>query len=161
MADDLFGYDAQYKGIGLITAKNMILKVAGSSTRGTTGEYLVQNVAINYQQPIQIIREISTGNAYYHALPPQGSLSIARIVGRRSIALLLGPPGTGVWTVPGAGEDEGGESRLAVLESRQGQGGLSYKMYGCITENFTANADANSSFVQESVVLRFGKMSEG
>ena len=157
MAQDIFGFDAEYRGIGLVTARNMVLVVAGS-TENTRGDYLVQNVAINYQQPIQIIRELSTGNAYYHALPPQGTVSIGRIVGQRPITILLGTPGQNVWKAPD-GQEQGNQSRTVILKSKSNVPGPTYKMFGCIVENFSGSTDANSSFVQENVVIRFGKLS--
>ena len=152
---DIFGFDAEYRGVGLITAKDMVLKIEGRSTEGTQGDYLVQNVAISYQQPIQIIRELSTGNAYYHALPPQGTISFGRIVGKGPITKLLGPPGQGIWKAPQAGE---GDEKREISLTRIGGQQPAYRMYGCIAENFSGSTDANSSFVQENIVVRFGML---
>jgi hypothetical protein len=157
MANDIYGFDAEYKGVGILTAKNMKLIVSGGgSTTDKVGEYLVQNVNVMYQQPVQILRELSSANAYYHTMPPQGSITIGRIVGKRPITALLGPAASGVWTCPKQGETTDG--RLITLTTFKTTG-PKYTMYGCIVESFSSTTDANSSFVQENVSIRFGKMS--
>lgn len=157
---DIYGFNAQHRGIGLVTARDMILRV--STADGTTlgDEYLVQNVSIQYNQPIQTIRELSTPNGYYHALPPQGVSSLSRIVGSRSIKTVLGSTGSGIWVAPNENEQNANTGRTVTVSPVTGKSGPTYVMQGCIIENYSLNMDANSSLLVESVQIRFGLMEE-
>lgn len=161
MSNDVYNFNAEYKSAKIVTARNMILTVGGQGTP-SQGDYLVQNVTISYQQPINLIREISTGNAYYHALPPQGSMSIGRIVGKSPITAVLGAPGQGIWVAPNSTSNTGFNAdevgRIVVLQPLAGQQGPKYSMFGCIVETFGASTDANGSLVQSNVTVRFGRL---
>lgn len=153
MGNDVYGFNAEYKGIQLVTAKEMKLVVADSDASGE--EYLIQNVSISYQQPVQLIREISSGNGYYNAYPPQGMLGIERIIGEKPISAVLGSTGKGIWTTPKVGDTANRTIKLMPLD---GKPGPKYTLEGCIITNVSINVDANRSLLPESVQIRFGKM---
>lgn len=160
MSEDVFKFNARFNGGKIVQAKEMKLTVAGAENNST--DYLVQNVSIQYGRPIQTLRELSTPNMYYHTLPPAGTVSIGRIVGRTPITSILGASASGIWTAPSSLE---GESNAAVasrvVQLKRIAGGSNsptYTMEGCIVQALSAATDVNGNFVQESVTIIFGKM---
>jgi len=150
--EDLFGNEVNYSANSIITAHNMLLTVEGQSI--TTIGALVQNVTIQYSQPIQIIREVGSKNYYYFAQPPQGSVSFGRLVAQDKTILDILPKSTkNIWEVP----KEGQQSPQINLKSVDNDN-VKYELYQCIVESLGINTDVNAAFVQEQIVVRFGSM---
>ncbi len=153
---DVYGFNANYSGVELLSAKEMELVVSNSNTSGTS--FLIQNVSLNYQQPIQTIRELGSADAYYIGQPPVGNLSIERIVGSEKITKLLGAFGSGLWTIPSSGSSTSTNNRIVTIKPLKGMTGTSYKMFGCIVTTFGNTMNANSSLVQDSIQIMFGSL---
>lgn len=155
MATDIYGNEVYYTANKIVSAHKMILTVEGQTA--TTVGALVQNVAIQYSQPVQIIREVGSTNYYYFSQLPQGSVSFGRLVAVDKTILDVLPRalnGTtqNIWKVP----DEGETSPQVILRSTEYN--LKYIMNQCIVENLGINTDINAMFVQEQVVIRFGSL---
>lgn len=165
--NDIYGYNANYVGVSLLQAKHLKLTVSSGGTVGNEGgqknEYLVQGVNFTNQRTAQILRELGSGVGYRHGMPPIGMMTIDKIVGKSTIASVLGAPGTGMWKAPGAGESttNGAKGRDITLETiGNAPAKLKYTFHGCIIENLSTNVDVNSNLVRESASIRFGRMGE-
>lgn len=157
MPKDIYGNDVSYTTTGLIKASDLLLTVEGMNV-ATIGA-LIQNVALQYSQPVQVIREIGSRNYYYFAQLPQGSISISRLVSadKRIVDILpKNVNGMNIWEVP----DEGQESpQMGLRAVKSGQ--LYYVMHQCIVESLGVTVDVSAQFVQQQLVIRFGSLSDG
>ena len=158
MPTDIYGNEHNYVGNSIITAHEMVMSIAGGSSAGgsvTAKGALVQNVTIQYSQPVQIIREVGSKNYYYYTQLPQGTVSFGRLVAHDSSILDLLPredSGPNIWKVPGPLQEN------PLVELRALSGGLRYLMKQCIVESIGINVDSNAQFVQEQIAIRFGSM---
>lgn len=148
--NDIYGFNAEYAPVALVQAKEMKLVVSGQD--GSGEEYLVQNVNIGYSRPLQVIRELSSGKGYYNEQPPQGQISIERIVGTKPITAVLGAIGKNIWSAKGEG------NRTISLMPIGKNPGPTYTCYGCMITNLTMSTNANQGLIPESVQIRFGCM---
>jgi hypothetical protein len=130
----------------------MFLIIMLTSTGDSVGEYLVQNIAVNYSRPIQFIHEISSPDAYYQEHAPQGSLTISRIIGTKPITSILGSAAQGIWVASSEG------AHIATISPVGDAVGPTYKMYGCIVTNYNININANNPGIPETVTITFGAL---
>ena len=156
MPQDIYGNDVNYASTSIITAHKMLLTIEGQDISSIGA--LVQNIAIQYAQPVQIIREVGSKNYYYFSQLPQGSVSFGRLVATDRTILDILPSrvaGTGknIWEVPDEGEQSPKLSLRSIEDNR-----VQYEMFQCIVESFGVNVDVNAQFVQEQVVIRFGAL---
>jgi len=165
---DIFGKSTQYKGTNLVTADEMVLTVGTSGGGGALTEYLVQNVVIQYNQPLNRLYEIGSPYVYFAPGRPMGTAQIGRIIGSQVITGILGAPGQGVWTTK---VEAGGEAaRTATFRRvasttpgivhRSGTGiNLNFRLTGFIIESWGVSTDANGMLVQENVSAQFASLS--
>ena len=159
---DLFGKSTQYRATDFITADTMTMRFGSGIDQLAAGEYLVQNVAIQYANRINTIFEIGTSFVYFTPTRSIGNCQIGRIVGRKPIVALLGPPGRGMWTTDVCSGSE--QDRTIVFLRRQPMrttpecpGGLilTYTLTGCIVDSYRIATEANGLLVMENVSLQF------
>ena len=155
---ELFGKNQTYKATNIVTADEMSLIVGDGVDQLASGEFLVQNVSIQYNQPLNRLFEIGTSFVYFAPGRAIGSLQMGRIVGRKSLQSILGPVGSGIWT---ADLSRGGPgSRTLTFRNRGGGlagGGLpiTYIVTGAVVESYGLATDANGLLVQENVAMQF------
>jgi len=150
---DIFGKNQKYTPLDFTTSDLMVLQV-GLIPPGD--EYLVQNVAFQYNQPLNRIYEIGSSKVFFANGRSIGTLQIGRIVGQKHIIELLGPPGVGVWSTD---LSKGTPASRTVLFKKRGGGNLGanlqYVLTGCIVESYGVATDANGLLVQENVSMQF------
>ncbi len=157
---DIFGKDQKYAATNILTADIMRLKVGDLATGA---EYLVQNVQIQYNQPINRIFEIGSSNVYFAPGRSVGSLQIGRIIGKESLVAVLGPVGTGVWTTNVEQGDAASRTLTFANTAPPGEGGalggfedaIAWIISGGVVESYGLGADANGLLVQENVQIQF------
>lgn len=142
---DIYGKDQEFRQTTFSTTDYVKLHVGNSQK--VLVEFLVQDINLNYQQPLQPIYEI--GSRYGRLAPgrPIGQMSIGRIIGERTISSVLGDTGSGMWSTDGAATDK---TITIVLRN-----GMSYKLSGANIGNYGAQLNANNLLIQESVQITF------
>lgn len=155
MAQDIYGSNVNYTSTSMLTAHKLIMTISsnGKSLAGA----LVQNVVIQYAQPIIVIREVGSTNFYYFAQPPQGSVTFGRLVVENKRIFDLLPKQAGgatVWNVPKKGQN----NPTIILRSSTPDSNVEYKLNQCIVSNLGINVNSDSSYVQEQVAMTFGSM---
>ena len=156
---DIYGKNQKYVPMDFTTADIMILQV-GLIPPGD--EYLVQNVAFQYNQPLNRLYEIGSANVYFANGRPIGTLQIGRIVGQRHISELLGPPGQGVWSTD---LSKGTPAARTIIFKKRGGGNLGanlqYIITGAVVESYGVATDANGLLVQENISMQYGGLMFG
>lgn len=162
MTTDIYGKSTQYRATDFVTADTMTMKFGGGVDQLAAGEYLVQNVAIQYANPKNRIYEIGTSYVYFAPTRSIGSCQIGRIIGRKPIIALLGQPGHGMWTTDFCTGNE--QERTIIFLRRQpinppptssGAIVLAYTLTGCVVESYGISTNANGVLVTENVTLQF------
>jgi hypothetical protein len=127
-------------------------------------EYLVQSFTYQYGMPSTVIRELGSDNQYVVNMPPQGSMSLTKIVGNKPITDLLSTaildhryPGGLIIIKPTQ------EFYDAIIYNEYGEEEeirIDYNLYfyGVKAEGISGGGDANSPVIQETVSLRFTAM---
>ena len=156
MANDIFQFDAKYSTTKIVCTDNMQLTVEPGGGK-TVQNYLVQNVQGQYQRPTQIIRELSSANGYVYGMPPQGQLSIDRVIGSVPLSHLMGVPGVeDAWVAP---DVKGNRADVTMTLAPMNKGaGATYKMHGCIIISYSCTVDANRSLLSEAIQVMFGSL---
>jgi len=155
---DIFGKNQTYRATNIVTADEMSLIVGTGADQLAGGEFLVQNISIQYNQPVNRLFEIGTAFVYFAPGRSIGSLQIGRIIGRKSLTAILGPTGQGPWTTDLARGGPG--SRTLTFRNRGGGiagGGLpiAYILTGIVVESYGVATDANGLLVQENVAMQY------
>lgn len=151
---DVFGQQNNHTGNSIITAHTMILTVE-TATNLTLGA-LIQNVVIQYSQPINVIREIGSKNFYYFAQPPRGSVQFGRIVAEDKIIFdVLPRDAKTVWNTPAPGQQN---PKISLKSTASSGNSIQYDLYQCLVDNLGVTIDSQSSFIQENVSLTFGSL---
>jgi len=154
---DIFGKETKFRPANFVTADAMILIISGGGR--SAAEYLVQQVSIQFNQPLNRVYEIGSANVYFAPGRPVGTVQLGRIVGAQSITALLGEAGSGVWTTDG-----NVNSHMLTFFKRGGNVGayhLSYIITGAVVDGYSSQTDANSLLVQETASLQFAGLSFG
>jgi len=153
---DIFGKDDKYSNSNVTTADQVTLKAGKITTNSLEkDEYLVQNIAIQYSQPIQVLNEIGSNKRYLLQSKAQGTCRIGRIVGAKTIEAIFGKFGGDIWTAE-ADDDKGRTITVATGTKKGNTGkGFSYVMTGCIVESYSLAVDTNGNMCQEDVNIRF------
>jgi hypothetical protein len=163
---DIFGYNRAPKPSAVFSTENSKLLFAGGFTpaanvgpQGAKG-YLVQNWNITYQQQVQEIFELGSNALYWVKGRPQGTGTIARVVGPRDASR----PGT-LFPVEAFDICEGGvKFELKVKSGNCGSvGSLSFQQFsevginmdGCVITSIGFSADVNDTRVVENIAWRF------
>ena len=153
---DIYGKNTKY-GNNVLTTTNTMKLIA--SNGGDMVEYLVQQVAIQYNQPLNRIYEIGSDFVYFAPGRAVGSCQIGRIIGETLITDLLGNAGEGMWK-PGTDADD-----HTMIFTDNGDGSFEsisrvhYKLTGCIVESYSVAGDANGMLMQENVTIQFAGLS--
>lgn len=127
-------------------------------------EYLVQSFSYQYGMPSTVLREVGSSNQYVVNMPPQGSITLTKIVGVKPITTLLSVsmldhryPG-GLLIIKPTQEvydrtvfDETGKEQEVKIN-------YNLYFYGVKAEGISGGGDANSPVIQETVSLRFTAM---
>lgn len=154
---DIFGRKTEFGQGKFNTADAMVLKVASGGETGK--EYLVQQVAIQFNQPLNRIYEISSPNVYFAPGRPVGTCQLGKIVGAHGIEAVLGTAGSGVWTTDG--EVSGKVMSFYKKGGNSGAYHLSYIMTGAVAESYSVTTDANALLLQETASLQFASLRFG
>lgn len=149
---DIFGKKQQYKQTSFVTTDFMVLKVGNLKT-GV--EYLIQDINLQYSQPLNPLPEIGSSYLYFVPTRPMGNFSINRVVGKYPITAVFGPTGQGPWS--SLNPDDNKSVMFYKIDSGGGIA-LSYVMTGFIIENYQVTGNANGLLLQESVSGRFASM---
>ena len=167
MARDIFGKEQEHSNTELVTSDQMTLMLPrrkGSSTNTSAVEMLVQNVQIQYSQPVNKINEIGSGNSYFAPNRSVGSCTIGRIIGAKSIKSLLGVSGAGIWTTDnvdssGVSTTSGERTLLFFRKIKESVSNetstLCFRLTGCVIETYAVSTNANGHVVQENVSMQF------
>lgn len=158
---DIFGKSQTFRATNIVTADEMALIVGTGADQLAGGEFLVQNVAIQYNQPLNRIFEIGTSYVYFAPGRSIGSVQIGRIIGRKSLTAILGPTGQGPWTTNLASGSAG--SRTLTFRNRGGGlagGGLpiAFIITGAVVDGYAVATDANGLLVQENVSIQYASL---
>lgn len=145
-ANDIYGQNNSNQGTKLITSHEMLMTISGNNK--TLAGILIQNISINYSQPVQIIREVGSKNFYSFAFPSTGVLTIGRLTAKDNKFIDIFPES--IRFVPGPGRS----NPNIELRSTDGSN-IGYVLRQCITENFTGSTDANGMFFQQNVTIKF------
>ena len=156
---DIFGKETKFGDTSILTADVLILSVAGKNT--TQKGFLVQNVTLQYNQPLNRIYEVGSEYVYFAPGRPIGSMQIGRIIGNQPLSQLI-EAGTGIWTAkdPNAGDRQ-------ITLTRQGLPGviagalvpaLTISISGAVIESYGFAADANGLLVQENITIQFAAL---
>ena len=158
---DIFGKETKFGNTSILTADVLTLSVAGKDT--TQKGFLVQNVTLQYNQPLNRIYEVGSEYVYFAPGRPIGSMQIGRIIGVQPLSQLI-PAGTGIWSAkdPNAGD------RQITLKRQPGTipGGiagalvpaLTISISGAVIESYGFAADANGLLVQENITIQFAAL---
>jgi hypothetical protein len=155
MARDLYGKNTQFGDTSILTADIMKMSVAGGGN--IEQGFLVQNVTIQYNQPLNRIYEIGTNLVYFAPGRSIGTMQMGRIVGKEPITGIFGATGSGIWTTKGIGQ----AARVILLSSIGTTGGsadapaVTFKVNGAVIESYGFATDANGLLVQENVTIQF------
>jgi hypothetical protein len=163
---DLYGKTTTFKSTNIITADQMVLRLGGNEAGE---EYLVQNVSVQYNQPISRVFEIGTSNVYFAPGRSLGNFQIGRIIGTKAITSFLGDAGTGVWTADtGTAGDLNSRTMVFIRKSRVSELnpnsksinalGLKYTLSGVVIESYGFATDANGLLIQENVSGQFASL---
>ena len=156
---DIFGKRQDYVPMDFTTSDLMILRV-GVIEPGD--EYLVQNIAFQYNQPLNRLYEIGSAKVFFANGRPIGTMQLGRIIGQKHITELLGKTGQGVWSTD---LSKGNASaRTIIFKKRGGQNRgaqIQFVMTGAVVESYGYATDANGLLSQENVSLQFGGMAFG
>lgn len=127
-------------------------------------EYLIQSFSYQYGMPSTVLREIGSDNQYIANMPPQGSITLSKIVGIKPITQLLSTsmldhryPG-GILIIKPRQDvyeavviNESGEEETYSI-------GYNLYFYGVRAEGIAGGADASAPAIQETATLRFTGM---
>ena len=159
----LFGKATTYKATNIVTSDEMVLKMGSQQDART--EFLIQNVSIQYNQPITRLFEIGTSYVYFAPGRSLGSFQVGRIIGRYAVTEIFGQPGTGPWTTDLRTGDAQSRTLTFVRRATIGPGvnanntdqglNLNYILNGCVIESYSVATDANGLLVQENVSGQF------
>ena len=154
MARDLYGKQTQFGDTGILTADVMKMSVPGGGD--VEQGFLVQNVTIQYNQPLNRIYEIGSNLVYFAPGRSIGTMQMGRIIGGEPIDSIFGTTGEGVWTTRGVGQD----GRVILLSSvgtapDTGAPSVTFRVNGAVIESYGFATDANGLLVQENVTIQF------
>lgn len=155
---DIFGRNTEFRQGNFVTADTMVLRVASGGTSGQ--EFLVQQVAIQFNQPLNRIYEISSPYVYFAPGRPVGTCQLGRIIGSKTITEILGTEGQGVWSTEGDVD----QKMMTFFKKTNGSNAgyqLSYVMTGTVCESYAVATDANGLLLQENISLQFASLSFG
>lgn len=152
MADVLGRQNSNYAGA--FSADNSKLILFGAQGGGL----LVQNINIQYQQPIQTIFEVGSNNRYYVVGRPSGNMTLAQILGPTDLALealrRLGDPCNGQVNRQLA-MTLGSASCLGANRGRE----LILTADGCISSSVGFSVTAEQMLVTQQVGVTFSNLS--
>lgn len=144
----MFGATVTNVSTALMKANECQLLVSG---KGNMAKALVQNVSIQFSEPIQLIREIGSNNVYQLSQPPAGQLSIGRFVAKDKTILDIFPiEGTSVWN---AGDNP--SFTLTSISNATSELPNVYTLKNVICNSIGVNVDAEGGFVQEQLSFTF------
>ncbi len=149
---DIFGKETKYKSTTFVTSEN--LKLTVSSGGNVQEEYLVQNISLQYNQPVNRLFEIGTSNIYFAPGRPLGSFQIGRIIGKYPITAIFGNFGEGIWSTDNRQDGAG----TITLSSSIGNN-VNYTLSGCVVEAYALASGANDLLIQENVTGQFASLS--
>lgn len=160
MAQDIFGRVEQVFGGGLSSDSMFMYWPAIIDEGGGVG-LLVQNVSLQYSQPVRRIYELGPGIAvdggqraqyvYYIVGRPEGTFQMARIFGFASINIAF-------YSTYGSVCNDNPGITLQAAEGCNGNGngsGATWTIDGVILQGVAMNASAQEMLVQESVSAMF------
>jgi len=155
---DIYGKNTEFGKTSILTADVMSIIVEGGLGKDATG-FLIQNVTVQYNQPLNRIYEIGSNKVYFAPGRSIGSMQLGRIIGQNTISKVLGPTGTKLWTT----QDITAGDRHITLKGTSTFGGgcavtVEYKISGAVVESYGFAADANGLLVQENVTIQFASL---
>lgn len=155
MAQDVYGKTQDYGNSRILTADVMLLSIG---SLGTPAQYLIQNINLQYNQPVNRVFEVGSSLVFFAPGRSIGSLQIGRIVGTGSIVDVVGKTGTGIWTT-----DPDQEHSILLQSVGGGLGGFTqvvkWQITGAVIEGYGVATDANGLLVQESIQMQFASLS--
>lgn len=150
---DMFGNNAVYGKTGIVHSENVMMSVS-QGVNNNLGTYLVQSIVLRYGRPIQYISEIGSSTSYGYAGTPQGTLSVTKFIGEKTLSDVFGPPGTGIWKVPSGPNDQPG---TIVIKDKDGN--IKYTLQGCVVTSISPSISATGGPIGESAEIIFGSCS--
>jgi hypothetical protein len=150
---DIYGKETEFGNTTILTADGISMNVLGKDAVATG--FLVQNITLQYNQPLNRIYEIGSNRVYFAPGRSVGSMQLGRIIGAAPITTLLGESGTGVWTTAGIAA---GDRTITLVGTKAGLR-VQYKITGAVIESYGFSTDANGILVQENVTIQFASLS--
>lgn len=151
---DIFGNNAVYGKTGIVHAENVKMSVS-KGVQENLGTYLVQSITIRYGRPIQFIAEVGSGTSYGFSGSPQGTMSVTKFVGTKTLSDIFGTPGQGIWKVPSGANDT-----PSTIVIRDLGGNIKYTLGGCVVTSISPSISATGGPVGESAEILFGSCSD-
>jgi hypothetical protein len=145
---DIFGLKTEFGDTQILTADFLTLRVGGTDT--TRKGFLVQNVTLQYNQPLNRVYEVGTGLVYFAPGRAIGTMQLGRIIGDRPLSGMI-PEAQGIWTAREKG------NRTVTLKST-GTVPMTISISGAVIESYGFAADANGLLVQENVTIQFASL---
>lgn len=149
---DIYGKNTEFGKTTILTADVMQMTVLGK--QAVKAGFLVQNITLQYNQPLNRIYEIGSNRVYFAPGRSIGSMQLGRIIGAAQISTLLGAAGSGVWTTDNI---NAGDRLINLRGTKAGTPAVTvgYKITGAVVESYGFATDANGLLVQENVTIQF------
>lgn len=147
---DIFGYNRNARPQRVFTTENSTLTLSGGAGVG----YMIQNWNIGYQQNVQEIFELGSSNLYWIKGQPQGSGTIARIVGNSGNGVNLFP--TGAFDLCDGGATMNIAASSGACDGVAGSVNLS--MDGVVVTAIGFSMAVQDMMVQQNFGWRFAKL---
>ncbi len=151
---DIYGKDPRFSSIDFATADEMILQVG---LQKPADEYLIQNVAIQYNQPLNRVYEVGSSKVFLISGRPVGTVQIGKIIGEKTIESLFGKSGTGIWSTSGQAYEKVlvFKKRTKIASPDKIYSQLAYIVTGATIDGYSMATDANGLLIQENVSIQF------
>ncbi len=152
---DVFGKNTKFADHNILTADTLLLNIAGKDTN--VPGFLVQNITLQYNQPLNRIYEVGSEFVYFSPGRPIGSIQIGRIIGQQPFSKFISTGPKTIWSAKGVSKS----NRTITLKKTPNSTGpnITIIITGAIVESYGFAADANGLLVQENVAIQFAGLS--
>ena len=150
---DIYGKTVNQTNTSFATSDTMVLKVGSHEN---AEEFLVQNIAIQYNQALNRIYEIGTSNVYFAPGRTIGSMQIGRIIGKKKITEILGKEGEGVWNPNDTNKQN--VANRTIQFYHKGDNTPAFTIKGAIVESYSVQTNAQGMLIYENVSLQFASL---
>ena len=153
-------YGRQFDFGGAFSSDATTLTFPGLLNGGSAKGFLIQNVDINYSQPINKLFELGSPNVYYMAGPASGACRISRMIGEKDLTITFLQQFGNACAINATsntidiGMSGGCRRGLAQTTTK----GVNVRAHFCLVRDFTIGFQINTALVTNGIVFEIGAL---